>query len=137
MNSALLNSFRSGPDERGHFGMALQRGAAGLRGWGHVRFNALQQCIAIAAALAGLRHDAEAVELIAAALAAAERAAHTSRTGWFPPAQLQLLADANTRLGQPGVALAQQRGRGRDGQTVIDWALELTEEHGPGETQLP
>jgi predicted ATPase/class 3 adenylate cyclase len=124
--------------ERGQFGVALQRGAAGLRGWGHVHFNALLQCIAIAAALAGLGHDAEAVELIAAAQAAAEREALGSLTEWFPPPQLHLLADANTRLGQHGVALAQQRGRGRgrDVQTVIDWAFELAEQHAPTATQL-
>lgn len=115
--------------DRGEFAVALGRFAASLRLSGSTRFNALIQCAEIAVALAGLGYDAQAIEVMAAAQAIVERddLGRLDDSMWGD--RLRLLDAARDRLGESAVAKAQEQGRARDAQDVIDWALALADEH--------
>jgi predicted ATPase/class 3 adenylate cyclase len=92
-------------------------------------------CLGIAAALAGLGRDTEAIELVSATEAATEReglARVLSHTG---ATEQQLLERARARLGPSGVAEATRRGRERGRDELLKFALSLAAEYAP--TQEP
>ena len=120
--------------ERGQFAVALHRYSQELRRARAMPVNGLFVCSAIARALAGLGADDAAVELDEGVEANIER----GRFRWVsetlePPsdADLQLMAAARGRLGTRATAEAQRRGRERDRDEVIDFALALAEKHAP------
>jgi hypothetical protein len=109
---------------RGEYDEALPRYAEILqRMRGTQLHNVLLQCLCMATALAGLGRDREAVELLEAVQAAGER------EGIELPDELsmapQLVADARARLGREACAQARRRGRERDVDDIVSWALSL------------
>jgi tetratricopeptide (TPR) repeat protein len=89
--------------------------------------NALIQCDAVSIALAGLRRDAEAIELRAATQAVSER---DETVGLPDPAELipegpELLEASRARLGDRAVEAAERRGRARDLDDLVSWVSAL------------
>ena len=113
---------------RGKYDEALPHYATTLRRLrGRQAHNVLLQCFGIATALAGLGRDSDAIELISAVHAIA-----VSRDGAEIPEELgvgtaDLLAGARERLGPDAVTEAERRGRRRDFDETVEWALELAD----------
>jgi hypothetical protein len=94
--------------------------------------NGLFLCSGIARALAGLRQDSAAIELDVAVEANIDREGSRWAREALAPAperELALMAAARARLGSPGTAEAERRGRDLQHDGVIDLALALADEH--------
>ncbi|HTX07947.1 MAG TPA: adenylate/guanylate cyclase domain-containing protein [Solirubrobacteraceae bacterium] len=116
---------------RGQFEAALFRLGEALRASLGMPMNECIGCLAIAAALAGLGRDAEAIDVVSAVEAVSAR----EGLGWVmnhvsPPEQ-QRLDQARARLGQPGVAEASKRGRDRGRDELLEFALALPSDYAP------
>jgi hypothetical protein len=112
---------------RGDHGAALERYGQSLRliPSRTQTHNALLECYGIACSLIGLGAEAEAIEMMAAVEAAAERGDIAMIREDTTPGQAARFVAARQRLGEEGVAEARRRGRRRDVEDAIAWALEL------------
>ena len=114
---------------RGYYAAAVERYVETLRRIGGAQlFNSMLQCFLIAHALAGLGRDHEAVELLSAIRAAAQRDGGIELPDDLPHAPIHLMAHARARLGEEAVARAQERGRARDFEDTVAWTFSIASE---------
>jgi len=122
---------------RGRYEAAAFRLGEALRASLGMPMNEFICCLGIAAALAGLGRDAEAVEVVSATEAACAREglawvmSHTSAT------EQQLLDQVRARIGPSGVAEATRRGANRGRDELIEFALSLAAEYTPKPDPAP
>jgi hypothetical protein len=113
---------------RRHYGDALARYAEDLRRMrGTQLHNVLLQCFGIAAALAGLGCDSDAIELMAGVRAVGEHDGAIDIPEDLAPGSGDLLAASRARLGDEAVAQARARGRARSLDDLVSWALSMPE----------
>ena len=116
---------------RGQFDAAAFRLGEGLRASLGMPMNELVGCLAIAAALAGLGRDADAIEVVSATEAASVREGLQWVMSHVSATEQQLLDQAGARLGRPGAAEATKRGRDHGRDELLEFALSLASEYAP------
>jgi hypothetical protein len=116
---------------RGQFDAAAFRFGEALRASYGMPMNELISCLAIAAALAGLGRDGEAIEVVSATEAGSAREGLEWVLNHVSATQQQLLDEARARLGQPHIDEATRRGRNHGRDEALEFALSLAAEYAP------
>lgn len=112
---------------RGRYEEALERFVACARVLGPTQIeDTLTECLSVAQALAGLERDPEAIELLAAVRAAAERDGGIVLPADDDPMLRGLFSSMRSRLAPEEVAALERRGRERSLDETVAWVLSLS-----------